>query len=225
MLQIGQTSLPRTPVTYLAMRLAVLETCERMAMAEQSGQLDDRPLGFLTEVPYLRRVAPQVQIDLLLDVWARHVQSQTATGTLLDEAVLYAACETAARLIEQDPDTAARLIEGGPIAHCPPLSKSLAERLRRLHLELDNDGDFLLISQFEDVSPDEASPLKTKFGLTEERVGGLFDAVSRWRMNADWPQRASGLLGQRERTRVAIQIGSYLAACRPRPTDPTNGVA
>ena len=225
MLLIGQTNLPRTPVTYLAIRLALFETAERMAMAEQSGQLDDRPLGFLTEVPYLRRVAPQVQIDLLLDVWARHVQSQTVKGELIDEAVLYAACETAARLIEVDPDTAARLIEGGPIVHSPPLSESLAERLRRLHLELDNDGDFLLVSQFEDVSPDDAAPLKDKFGLTGQRTDALFDAVSRWRMKADWPQRAAGLLTQQERTRVAIQIGSYLAACRPRPTDPTSGVA
>ena len=223
MLSIGQTPLPRTPITYMAMRLAVLETAERMAMAEQSGSLDDRPLGFLTEVPYLRRVAPQVQIDLALDVWARHVQSQPVEGRLIDEAVLYAACETAARLVEVDPDTAARLLEGGPLAHHPPLTESLAERLRRLHLELDNDGDFLLVSQFEDIAPDDAAPLKDKFGLTGSRTDELFDAVSRWRMNADWPQRAAGLLGSRERTRLAISIGSYLAACRP--VDPTSDVA
>ena len=223
MLSIGLTPLPRTPITYLAIRLAILETGEQMAMAEQAGTLDDRPLGFLTEVPYLRRVAPQVQIDLALDVWARHVSPKSVRGRLIDEAVIYAACETAARLIEQDADTAARLLNGGPIAHYPPLTESLADRLRRLHLELDNDGDFLLVSQFEDVSPDDAEPLKSKFGLTGSRVDELFDAVARWRMEADWPQRAAGLLDSRERTRLAIAIGSYLAACRP--ADPTNGVA
>ena len=215
MLLIGQTTLPRTPVTYVAFRNALLDTAERMALAQQMGTIDCRPLGFLTEVPYLKRCAPQVQIDCLLDTWQKHLHPEPQEGTLLDEAVLYAVCESTARMIEREPHVVARLLDGGPIAHTPPLTESLVERLRKLHLEMDNDGDFLLVSQFEDIPPEEADPLRERFGLSLERVESLEEPLSRWRMRSSWPSLTRGLMNPSEKTRLAVQIGGYLAACAP----------
>ena len=215
MLLIGQTTLPRTPVTYVAFRNALFDTAERMALAQQMGTVDCRPLGFLTEVPFLKRCAPQVQIDCLLDTWRKHLHPSAKVGTLLDEAVLYAVCESTARMVEREPHVVSRLLDGGPLAHTPPLTESLVERLRKLHLEMDNDGDFLLISQFEDIPPDEAAPLREKFGLTLDRVESMEEPLSRWRMRASWPSRTRGLVNTNEKTRLAVQIGGYLAACSP----------
>lgn len=215
MLSIGRTTLPRTPLTYVAFRIALFDTAERMALAQQMGTVDLRPFGYLTEVPYLRRCAPQVQIDVLLDAWAKHVDSKRHEGTLLDEAVIYAACESAARLIEREPHVASRLLDGGPVVHSPPLTESLVDRLRKLHLALDNDGDFLLVSQFEDMPPSEAEPLKKKFGLDPIEVERLAEPLDRWRMSASWPTSASGLVEPSEKTRLAVQIGGYLAAAAP----------
>lgn len=215
MLSIGRTTVPRTPLVYVAFRTALLDTAERMALSQQMGTADLRPFGYLTEVPYLRRCAPQVQIDVLLQTWKKHVAVERHVGSLLDEAVTYAACEATARLVEREPHVVSRLLDGGPVAHHPPLTESLAERLRKLHLGLDNDGDFLLISQFEDMPPAEAAPLKKKFGLDPEEVETLAEPLDRWRMSPGWPAATGGLIESSEKTRLAVQIGGYLAASAP----------
>lgn len=215
MLAIGRTTLPRTPLTYIAFRVAMLDTAERMALSQQMGSADLRPFGYLTEVPFLKRCAPQVQIDVLLDTWAKHVHPDRFASTLLDEAVVYAVCESTARLIEREPHVVSRLLDGGPVAHHPPLTESLVERMRRMHIGLDSDGDFLLISQFEDMPPAEAEPLKAKFGIDPTQIDILAAPLDNWRMSAEWPSRTSGLLDPSEKTRLAVQIGGYLAASAP----------
>ena len=215
MLQIGRTTLPRIPLVYVAFRNAMLDTAERMSLAQQMGTVDCRPLGYLTEVPFLKRCAPQVQIDVLLETWRKHLSPSRHVGTLLDEAVVYAVCESTARMVEREAHVVSRLLDGGPLAHTPPLTSSLAERLRKLHLELDGDGDFLLVSQFEDIPPEEAEPLRKKFGLSLDRTAALEEPLERWRMRPSWPTLTRGLMNPSEKTRLAVQIGGYLAACAP----------
>lgn len=215
MLSIGRTTLPRTPLVYVAFRAAMLDTAERMALSQQMGTVDLRPFGYLTEVPYLKRCAPQVQIDVLLTTWSKHIDSERHVANLLDEAIIYAACEATARLIEREPHVVSRLLDGGPVAHHPPLTESLVERIRKLHIGLDSDGDFLLASQFEDMPPNEADPLKQKFGIDPLQIEILAAPLDNWRMAATWPARTSGLLDPSEKTRLAVQIGGYLAASAP----------
>lgn len=215
MLAIGRTTLPRTPLAYIAFRVAMLDTAERMALSQQMGTADLRAFGYLTEVPYLKRCAPQVQIDVLLKTWAKHIDSERHVADLLDEAVIYAACEASAYLIEREPHVVSRLLDGGPLAHHPPLTESLVERIRKLHIGLDSDGDFLLLSQFEDMAPGEADTLKSKFGIDPAQAEILAAPLDEWRMDASWPARTSGLLDPSEKTRVAVQIGGYLAAAAP----------
>jgi predicted small secreted protein len=64
----------------------------------------DEPAGFLGfHVPLLRQVPVGVQLDLLGETWARHRSAEPVPATLLDGALLYAACETAAGLGEDAP--------------------------------------------------------------------------------------------------------------------------
>lgn len=198
MLRIDSETLPDVDLAYVALRLSFFETLERITLANQLGVAGDGAYGFLAEVPFLRNVAPQVQLDLLLDCWQKLRSRDAHTATLVDEAVLYAACETAARIVEADEELLSQFFDSGPRQLATNWGGSLADELRFLHLNLPNDGDFLLISQFQDVAPDEGRPLKQKFGLDMAACDELFDVLGRWHVSGDFRTNGLGLLNRPE---------------------------
>jgi hypothetical protein len=203
MLKICNDLLPATDVTYAAFRLAICDTLERMVLAEQIGASGERPFGFLTEVPFLKQVPPHVQVDLLAETWHKHDAGRVQESTLVDESVVYAACETAARLIITDPGTARRFLVEGPRPNRSLVNIGLAQQVQALHLDLANEGDFLLISQFQDIPPDDARILKRKFGLSEEDCEIMFEVLGRWQVSDDFPEFARGLLSPHEIERTS----------------------
>jgi hypothetical protein len=66
-----------------------------METANEVDEGDEAPFGYLTEVPFLERVAPAVQVDLLAGVWARYKDQALHEASLLDAAVVYAAFQAA----------------------------------------------------------------------------------------------------------------------------------
>jgi hypothetical protein len=210
MLALAAKTLPRTELVYIAFRLACLDTRERLELAVQLDLCPERNFGFLTEVPFLRNVPAQVQLDLLMETWERHVTPLAQQATLLDESVLYAACETAARLIRSEPDVARRFLSRGPIQCTAELNDACADSLQKLHLAFAHEGLFLLLSQFQDIPPAEAARLKQHHGLAEDACDCLFDVLGRWNVSAQLLARSRDLL-----TRVeAEQLGSLLNAAR-----------
>ena len=207
MLTISNDTLPQSSLAYLAFRISFRETLERIALADQMGSDPHEPFGFLTEVPFLRTVPAHVQLDLLAATWAKHFSHETVEADLVDESVLYAACETSARVVETEPEVLEMFLTGGPLDLTIPPEDSLAESLRGLHLNLASEGDFLLVSQFEDLPPDEASTLKAKFGLREERLEPMFDALSRWYLAPEFLGNLSGLLTGREVLKTVRVLG------------------
>lgn len=214
MLTICTDILPQSCLSYLAFRIALHETLERMALAQQIGDRDASPFGYLTEVPFLRCVPPHVQIDLLLETWEKHLADEELEATLVDESVIYAACETAARVVEDEPEAVRRFLERGPLQIDAAIDRHLASELRNLHLRLSNDGDFLLISQFEDMPPDEARRLKKKFRLDEGRLEAMFEVLQYWYVSADLVPRMSGLITEDELPRVLTILGGRVAPQR-----------
>lgn len=215
MLRICDDLLPQTDLTYFAFRVAFCDTLERFVLAEQARLGSDASFGYLTEVPFLRNVTPRVQLDLLLDTWSRHYdQDQTAAATLLDEAVVYAVCETAARVVKADRKAVRRFLRGGPRPLYPVLDEQLGDSLHAMHVNLSNEGDFLLISQFQDLPPDDAKSLKAKFRLDEAACEPLFEALGRWRVSANFATKAKGLLTPQE----AVKVANILQITRPAPT-------
>jgi hypothetical protein len=202
MLKICNDLLPASDVTYAAFRLAVCDTLERMVLAEQIGAACERPFGYLTEVPFLKQVPPQVQVDLLAETWLKHDDARLREATLVDESVIYAVCETASRLIVTDAATARRFLVEGPRPIRNSVNIGLAQEIQALHLDLANEGDFLLISQFQDIPPDDAQVLKQKFGLAEAGCEAMFEVLSRWHVSNDFPERADGLLTLHEIERM-----------------------
>lgn len=206
MLTICTDNLPQSCLSYLAFRVAFHETLERMALAQQIGDDGFQPYGFLTEVPFLRSVPPHVQLDLLAETWQKHMCSERIEATLVDESVVYAVCETSARLVETDPGVVKRFARSGPLDVEMAIDHFLASELRNLHLSLSNEGDFLLISQFEDLEPRESRRLKQQFNLDENRLEEMFHVLGHWYVSADLIDNFDGLLTHREILRAASVI-------------------
>ena len=205
MLTICSDPLPRTDLTYAAFRASFHETLERLVLARQFDNDPWQCFGFLTQVPFLRTVPPQVQLDLLSETWHRHVCSETHIATLVDEAVIFAACETAAQIARDDANQLSELLERGPQRLLRGVHDGLAEAMKQLHMALDCEGDFLVVSQFEDLPPGEANKLKHEMCLEQERLDDLFDVLSRWRVTPGFETRLGGLLSLQE-IRHALQV-------------------
>ncbi|MGE0759279.1 MAG: hypothetical protein AB7O38_19835 [Pirellulaceae bacterium] len=207
MLDISTDTLPQTCLTYLAFRVAFQETLERIVLANQMGEDTTCGFGFLTEVPFLVAVPPHIQLDLLAETWHKHAAAEHFHATLVDESVVYASCETAARVVEEQPDKFMDFIRGGPLSVDVEADNFLSAELRNLHLDLANEGDFLMISQFEDLHPDESRALKKKFGLEESRLECMFDVLGRWSMSSEFLMNLTGLMSKQEIVHTALKLG------------------
>lgn len=206
MLKIENDSLPQTLLSYLAFRLAFRETFERLVLWKQfERDLDDVP-GYLGEVPFLRETPARVQLELLASTWSRHINAEQFRASLTDEAVIYAVCETAALIVERDPDAVRHLLHGGPLDLTVPIDQQLASELRGLYLNLTNAGDFLLVSQFLDLPPDDALQLKHQMGMDVAGVEELFEVVGRWHASPTMIERLSSLVTQEEAQRIAVVL-------------------
>jgi hypothetical protein len=166
--------------------------------------------GFLCEVPFLAEVAPQVQLDVLSDFWARHVSLAHYRASLLDEAILYAACESAAILLERDPHAVPLHLKNGPLDVTFPVDEALAAEIRKLYLDLPSEGDYLLIGQFLDVPPEESRKLKKKFGIRTIETEALFDLLGRWTIQPSINDRLAGLLTSQEVTRLRKTLATHM---------------
>ena len=74
--------------------------------------------------------------------------------------------------------------------------------MRALHLSLPIDGDFLTISQFEDMDPETAQRYKAKFRIDQGRMDELFDALGRWQVSETFADNLKYLLTEREIERM-----------------------
>jgi hypothetical protein len=103
---------PQNDLAYLAFRLTACQMLYRISLATEASPDDTLPEGtpgFLERVRVLSGVPVTIQVDLLASVWARHNATRPYQATLLDAAVLFAACQEGAVVIQEVP-TAVRLV-------------------------------------------------------------------------------------------------------------------
>ena len=81
-------------LTYTAFRLAALDVFERMQQPDPTGYN-----GYLSELPLLREVAPQVQLELLGETWKKGCSARLYPPTIVDECVLHCAFERAVEFV------------------------------------------------------------------------------------------------------------------------------
>ena len=205
MLTISSDILPNNLLTYVAFRVACLDTLERLTLSRQFEYDSGDSFGYLTEVPFLRSVAPQVQLDLLSATWQKIQTTESVVANLVDESVVFAACETTARLVELDPAQVRRWLLAGPRKETLPLA-GLRSDLRGLHLSLLHADDCLLLGQFEDLPPLESLRLKAHYGLEPRRCEAMLEALSRWSVFSGFAGRLNGLLTDREIRRAMAVV-------------------
>lgn len=208
MLTIAADTLPRTDLSYLAFRISFQETLERIMLTQQMGSGEVDGFGYLTEVPFLQAVPPHVQLDALANTWSKHVSPQTLAADLVDESVVYAVCETAAQVVETEPEEVPRYLMGGPREINVEFDHPLASQLRSLHLDLSNEGDFLMVSQFEDMRPDESRWMKRKFNLDPAKQDAMFELLGRWSMSPRFARNLDALLTPQEISRAVELLGA-----------------
>lgn len=203
MLQFGSDILPQGTLAYVAFRSAFVSTMRDYATAVEDPEDEELPIGYLMEVPFLENVAPQVQIDLLADTWSRHSSHQLYDGNLIDEAVVYSCCEFAASELETHPGSFAAYLQNGPRGIGVNLDGILSAELRSLHIKLTGEGNFLMLSQFEDMDPIEATAMMKTFKMDRAANQCLYDLLGRWHVEPRLIERLTGLLTKEETARFA----------------------
>lgn len=203
MIRVAHDLLPQSLLSYVAFRVAFRDTFDRFALLQRFDRQQDECYGYLCEVPFLREVPPHVQLDLLASLWRRHLHRETYVADLVDEAVIYAVCETTATIVEKHPALIGECLRGGPLDAALPVDHFLASEIRGLYLNLSNQGDFLLISQFLDLDPARGNPLKREMGLRADDEQALFDVLAQWHISPRFAHHLPGLLTEAETARVA----------------------
>lgn len=203
MIRVAHDVLPQNLLSYVAFRVAFRDTFDRFALLQRFDRQYDECYGYLCEVPFLREVPPHVQLDLLASLWKRHLHRETYIADLVDEAVIYALCEATATIVEKHPPLITECLRGGPLDVVLPVDHFLASEIRGLYLNLSNQGDFLLISQFLDLDPARGNPLKEEMGLCPEDEQALFDVLAQWHISPRFAHHLQGLLTEAEIARVA----------------------
>ena len=208
MLQLAHKQLPQSLLSYVAFRVALRRTWDAVPTGSRVTAFYAEPdrNGYLAEVPFLREASLAVQIEILARTWHRHMQREIIQADLLDEAVLYAVCEATAQCVEHEPQQVHRGLMAGPMDLMVPVDLSLAGDLRQLYLQLPTEGDFLLIGQFLDMPPDDATEWKQKLGVTEKQLEQFFDVLSQWRARPETLTHLRGLITDSERAELASAL-------------------
>jgi hypothetical protein len=194
----GRFRFPQSVLGYAAFRLAACDTLAAIELHADLGDDAETNLGYLAEVPFLEQCPLLVQLDLLADVWNRHRRRQWFHASLLDAAVVYAACHTTARLSEYDPKWAAACLKSGPRKANPRVVREAASRLTAMFDDFWDDYDFLLLEDLQDLAPDLADAIKLQLGLTEDCVEPLYEALGRAYPSSELAANLDGLLSADE---------------------------
>lgn len=209
MLYINNQPLSHSLLSYIAFRLACRDTLERFALWQQFGREHDEGVGYLAEIPWLSQVAVPVQLELLASCWRRHIASERFDADLVDEAVVFAVCELAAALVENEALLARSYLRGGPLDLGVPLDLQLAAELRQLFLVMPSQAEFLVVGQLLDTPVDERAAMYAHLGITESHSEQLFELLSRWRVSGDFQLQFHHLLTEREQQQALELLRPY----------------
>jgi hypothetical protein len=211
--------LPQSDLAYLAFRLAVQETISDIELHLDLEEEPDPPTGYLIEVPFLEQVPLPVQVDLLAETWDRHRASDCVEATLLDAAVVYAACMTAARVINDMPEVAVATLRDGPRDVDVRILKRASARLEDMFERFWDDRDFLLIDEWQDLPPDHARRIKELMRLPDEVIEPMYEALQRWGASPEVSVRLEGLMTEAEIAEALPLLKGDAWPPRPKPED------
>jgi hypothetical protein len=188
--------LPQTNAAYVAFRIMGMA-----ALAEIDGAIDpgddDESWGFLGGcVALLDQVPDAVQLDLLAETWAKHHSPERVEATLLDGAMLYAVCDTAADFIKVFPKSVAGWLRRGP-RRVRMTSRTPRQILRLFH-DFWGDMDWTWLEECQDVDPERFWIRRLLLGVSDESVEALYSALGRGRVSPQIAENLQGLFTPKE---------------------------
>lgn len=199
----NQNRLPQNDLVYLAFLFALHETVAEVEwLSDFDEEEEDMPAGFLIAVPFLHPVPLQVQVELLGEAWSRHRSSTRFEATLLDAAIVYAACMVATRIVNDEPELAAAWLTDGRQKVNPRILHRASERLDDLFDRWWDDRDFLMLEEFHDLPPERAELVKAQLRIPNEMVQPMFDVLERGRVTPGVDQKLVGLLSPKDTDHV-----------------------
>ena len=211
--------LPHSDLAYLAFRLAIQEALSDIELALDMEEEPEPPIGYLAEGPFLRQVPLPVQVDLLAETWARQYDAEPIEASLLDAAVVYAACRTAGRIAADEPEVAVAMFRSGPRSLTARILHRAAYRLDDLFEEFWDDQDFLMIEDWQDLPPDQAGRLKQLMRLSDEEIEPMYAALERWRVSPKVTGNLVGLMTDAEIAEALPLLDNTVWPPRPKPGD------
>lgn len=188
--------LPQGDLTYLAFRLSLLDTLEEILTCADLAEDWESAAGFLSYVPILAEVPAPIQIDLLGEVWGRQRLRKPVQANLLEAAIVYAVCQDAGRIIQDEPETAQLYLENGPRRVRSNLTPDTVDRLDELFDNFWDDLDFLTLSDWQDMDAEHVAALKQLFRFPDDQP--IYDALSRGQVSPAMTSNLEGLLNPEE---------------------------
>ena len=189
-----EVQLAQSDLTYVGFRLAALDALCQMDICHGLDDEDDVIFGYLLEVPFLAQVAPVVQVDLLADVWRRHRDKALHEASLLDAAVIYAAFNTAGRVINDEWKIARLWLKAGPQQVRCKLGGRAHRKLRNLFFDFWDDVDFLSLDELQDLTPEHASAVREMMRLQDGDFEQMEEVLMRCRASPAVLTNLEGLL-------------------------------
>lgn len=189
-----EVHLSQSDLTYVGFRLAALDTLCQMDICQGLEDEEDILFGYLVEVPFLAQVAAVVQVDLLADVWRRHRDVALHEASLLDAAVVYAAFNTAGRVISDEGKLARLWLKAGPQQVRFKLGSRVHQRLRSLFFKFWDDIDFLSINELQDMTPEHARAVREMMRLHDGAFEPMEEVLMRCRASPAVLTNLEGLL-------------------------------
>jgi hypothetical protein len=180
---------PQNDLAYLALRITAFQTFVRIEEAQDRvshGDPAEAVHAYLEEVPLLAEVPLDIQVDLLAEVWMRHNASRIYRATLLDAAILYAACREGAEIIQELPSIVRDYLEDAPRQLDIRLDRWAVDRLRKIYprwWRSFNPGQLQSMLDVEDFPSRLALPLEYALDRSEisrhldRRFAGLLTAA------------------------------------------------
>lgn len=187
--------LPRGYLTYAAFRTAAVATLDELEWFEDGAESElylGEGCGFLSQVPLLESIDPIIQLDLLGEVWARQHPREPVEATLLDAAVVYAACQETEDLLRDEARLVRLYLRDGPKSVRIKFNVDTAERFEGLFDSFWDDLDFLTLGEWLDLPGDRAEFLKRHMRMADDAP--LFQALERGTVSEAFGQNLHGLL-------------------------------
>lgn len=145
-----------------------------------------------------------MQLDLLGDVWARQRVREPIEATLLDAAVVYAACDAAAHVSSGQIEMIQLYLREGPRRVRVKIRPEMADRFEALFDAFWDDIDFLSLSEWQDMPSEQAEQIKQLMRVPDDTP--LFQALERGAISDAFGQNLRGLLTKPE-IAEALEIG------------------